>query len=39
MKCDLGNFLQEIIKYFTDLDGRECDFFTYLNSHGLFAVM
>ena len=37
MNCDLGNFSQEIIKCFTDLDGRECDFFTYLKSHGLFA--
>ena len=37
LNCDLGKFSQEIIKCFTDLDGRECDFFTYLKSHGLFA--
>ena len=29
MNCDLRNFSHEKIKCFTDLDGQECDFFTW----------
>lgn len=37
LDCSLGNFSQEKIERFIDLEGKECDFFTYLKSHGLFA--
>lgn len=37
MDCCLGNFSQEKMEIFTNLDGNECDFFTYLKSHSLFA--
>ena len=37
MNVDLGNFSQQKLDSFTDTDGKECDFFAYLKSHGLYA--
>lgn len=37
MNIDLGNFSQQKMEVFTDIDGKECDFFSYLKSHGLYA--
>ncbi len=37
MNIDLGNFSHKKIDAFTDIDGKECDFITYLKSHGLYA--
>lgn len=37
MHFDLGNFAQERITEFTDVDGNTCTFQEYLRSRGLFA--
>ena len=37
MHFDLGNFAQERISQFTDVDGNACTFQEYLRSRGLFA--
>ena len=37
MQLDLGNYAQETISVFRDLDGEKCTFQEYLRSHGLFA--
>ena len=37
MHFDLGNFAQERISQFTDVNGNRCTFQEYLRSQGLFA--